>query len=272
MKSKKTKNEYNVGFFPSRPQKVEQTSLTDIENMDPLIEKFVEIQKFKNIDDPMAPRWPFRMLITGASSLGKTNVLLNIILKQVVFDKIYFYIKDDSEDKYVFIISFLESLQKQYNEVNGEDSEKIYEISTSLDDVVKVNDLDKEKQNLIIFDDMVVENQKSQEVISDLFIRARKRNTSVIYQTQNLFAVPQNIRKNCSYVLLFATNKRERLELAKTYATDISSKEFDELYKEATDEPFSFMLIDAKTPHKCLRYRKTFNELLIEDCNNDDYI
>ena len=150
--------------------------------------------------------------------------MMNIILKQVVWDKIYIYVKDSSEDKYQFLLAFLESLQKQYEAVNGSSDEKIYEFSDDASSVVDANDIDAEKQNLIIFDDFVVD--KNQEKVEHLFICGRKRNASIIYQTQNLFAVPQNIRKNSNYVLLFSTNKRERKEYAKTYASDIDSKEF----------------------------------------------
>ena len=237
-------------------------SITDIENMDNLVNTFLRKKEYRNKDDPCAPQWPFRMMIVGGSSIGKSNVMMNIILKQVVWDKIYIYVKDSSEDKYQFLLAFLESLQKQYEAVNGSSDEKIYEFSDDASSVVDANDIDAEKQNLIIFDDFVVD--KNQEKVEHLFIRGRKRNASIIYQTQNLFAVPQNIRKNSNYVLLFSTNKRERKELAKTYASDIDSKEFEQLYLEATAEPYSFMLIDDKTPHKSLRYRKRFNELLIE--------
>ncbi|MBX2940286.1 MAG: hypothetical protein KF880_09450 [Ferruginibacter sp.] len=244
----------------------QDSSLTDIENMDPLIEKFLGKKEYRNKDDPTVPQWPFRALITGSSSLGKTNVVLNMILKQLVWDKIYIYIKDETEDKYQFLLAFLESLQNQFNELNGGSDERIYEFSTNPDDVVKLEDLDKEKQNLILFDDFVVD--KNQEKVEHIFIRGRKRNASVIYQTQNLFAVPKNIRKNASHVLMFPTNNREIKELAKTYATQISYDEFVELFKEATNEPFNFFMIDEKAKELCLRYRKNFNELMIP-CNNE---
>lgn len=222
-----------------------------IENMDPIVEQFVEKPKPKN-KGPLAPQWPFRMMIVGSSSLGKTNTLLNIIMKQVIFDKIYIYLKDPTEDKYEFLFSLLQSLQKNFEE-------PIYEIGTKPEDVVNTDDLDATKQNLIIIDDFVVE--KNQKTIEDLYIRCRKRNASVIYQTQNLFEVPQNVRKNCNYVLLFKTNKRERKEIAKTYATDIESKEFENLYMDATAEPFSFLMIDMKTSKECMKYRQNFDGL-----------
>ena len=41
-----------------------------------------------------------RILITGGSGFGKTNVLLNLIENQPDTDKIYLYAKDPYEAKY----------------------------------------------------------------------------------------------------------------------------------------------------------------------------
>ena len=252
----------------SEPINIDFSSDLTIENLDPLVHKFVGTTEYRN-KGPLSPQHPFRMLIVGASSIGKTNTLVNIVMKQVIFDKIYIYLRDQSEDKYEFLFAFLESLQKQYDEAN-ETHDKIYEVSSNPEDIVKNEDLDKDIQNLIILDDMVT--TKNQKNIEDLFIRCRKRNASIVYQTQNLFAVPQNIRKNCNYVLLFSTNKRERKELAKSYASDIESKEFETIYMDAISEPFSFMVIDNKTPHKCMRYRKGFDGLLCDPENQPENI
>ena len=51
-------------------------------------------------------KWSCRMLIIGPSGSGKTNALLNLIQQynNNVIDKIYFYAKDLSEPKYLFLI------------------------------------------------------------------------------------------------------------------------------------------------------------------------
>ena len=41
--------------------------------------------------------WPFRMLIIGASGSCKTNILLHLIEKFHLIDKIYLYAKDTDE-------------------------------------------------------------------------------------------------------------------------------------------------------------------------------
>ena len=64
------------------------TEIMDIENMDTLVDQFVEKHPCKNKDD-LAPQWPFRLCTFGSSGAGKTNVIINMIMKQLCFDRIY---------------------------------------------------------------------------------------------------------------------------------------------------------------------------------------
>jgi hypothetical protein len=74
---------------------------------------------------------------------------------------------------------------------------EIAHFSSNKSDIVQVDNLDKEYQNLIIFDGFVTE--KDEDLIIDLFIRGRKKNASVIYLTQSYFSTPKDIRLECSY-------------------------------------------------------------------------
>ena len=47
-----------------------------------------------NKNQSYTPDHPYRILITGGSGTGKTNVLLNLIENQPDIDKIYLYAKD----------------------------------------------------------------------------------------------------------------------------------------------------------------------------------
>lgn len=232
-------------------------NMVQITNMDKIIEKFIPKIKCNN-KSKLAPQWPFRLLVVGASSKGKTNVIVKMIIDQLCVDKLYLYFKDPTEDKYKFLISVFEGLQDQYNAAN-ETNDKIIEWSNNKEDIVKFDDLDKDKQNLIVIDDFVVDNH--QENIERLFILGRKRNASCIYQTQSLTRTPLPIRQNCDYVILFKANKGDLKTLVSIYANDIDNDEFKRIYREAVSEPFGFMLIDTKTPYLPLKYRLKFDGL-----------
>lgn len=202
------------------------------------------------------PQHPFRMLINGSSGSGKTNLLLNLLFNKdysLNFHKIYLYAKDLEEDKYQWLIKKMETAKT----VNNGD---VFDKGTKIEEVVKCDDLNKEKMNLIIFDDFVTE--KDQQKIEDLFIRSRKKNASIIYLSQVYHAVPSMIRKNLNYVVFFKpSTKRETSTLSVDYATDIDKDEFFKIVNEATRKPYSFLVIDMITQYKPMRYRCGFTGL-----------
>ena len=58
--------------------------------------------------------------------------------------------------------------------------------------------------------DMLTSNKKLNLVITELFIRGKKLNISLVFTTQSHFAVPKNIRLNSThYFVMKIPNKRE---------------------------------------------------------------
>ena len=58
--------------------------------------------------------------------------------------------------------------------------------------------------------DMLTSNKKLNLVITELFIRGKKLNISLLFITQSHFAVPKNIRLNSThYFVMKIPNKRE---------------------------------------------------------------
>ena len=67
---------------------------------------YVNENKTKHNENwPYIPDHPYRILIVGGSGSEKINVLLNLIQKQPVIDKIYLYAKDLYEAKYQYLIN-----------------------------------------------------------------------------------------------------------------------------------------------------------------------
>ena len=67
---------------------------------------------------------------------------------------------------------------------------------------------DKEKEVLIVFDDMI-SNKKFNPIVTKLFIRGRNLNISLVFITQSYFAVPKNIRLD-STLFYYANLKQAR--------------------------------------------------------------
>ena len=140
---------------------------------------------------PYIPDHPYRILIIGGSGSKKTNALLNLINNKPDIDKIYLYTKDPYEAKYQFLINKRESTGlKHFN-----DPKAFIEYSNDMHDVYKNIDEynpDKENKILIVFDDMIadmINNKKLNSVVTELFIRGRKLNISLVFITQSYLTI-----------------------------------------------------------------------------------
>ena len=63
----------------------------------------------------------------------------------------------------------------------------------------------KKRKVLIVFDDMIpdlINNKKLNLIITELFIRDRKLNISIVFITQSYFKVPKDVRLNSTHFLL----------------------------------------------------------------------
>ena len=72
--------------------------------------------------------------------------------------------------------------------------------------------LNKECKILIVFDDViadVINNKKQNSIASELFIRGRKLNISLVFITQSYFHVSKDVRLNTTlFFIMKIWNKR----------------------------------------------------------------
>ena len=192
------------------------------------------------------PDRSYRILITGGSGSGKTNLLLNLIENQPDIHKIYLYAKDLYESKYQYLINKKESVG--INHFN--DPKAFTDYSNDMHDVYKnIDDYNPGKENkiLIVFNDMIadmIHNKKLNSIVTELFIRGRKLNISV-FITQSYFKVPKDVRLNTSHFFIpKIPNKRELRQSVINHSSDINTKEFGNICRKYTAEPYSFFVID----------------------------
>ena len=92
------------------------------------------------------------------------------------------------------------------------------------------HNIDKERKILIVFDDMIadmINNKKLNSIVTELFIRGRKLNISLVFITQSYFKVPQDFRLNTSHFFIAKIpNKRELQQIAINHSSDIKAKDF----------------------------------------------
>ena len=144
---------------------------------------------------PYIPDHPYKILIIGGSGSGKTNALLNLINNQPDIDKIYLYAKDPYETKHQYL------------------SNK------------------REKVGLNHFNDPKL-NPKLNATVTELFIRGRKLNISIVFITQSYFKVPKDARLNSTHFFIMKIpNKRELQQIALNHSSDFDFKDFMKIYK-----------------------------------------
>ena len=64
--------------------------------------------------------------------------------------------------------------------------------------------LGNKRKILILFDDMIadmIDNKKLNPIVTELFIRDRKVNISIVFFTQSSFKVPKDVRLNSRHFL-----------------------------------------------------------------------
>ena len=144
------------------------------------------------------------------------------------------------------------------------DPKEFIEYSNDMQDVYKNIDEynpGKKRKILIVFDDMIadmINNKKLNSIVTELFIRGRKLNISLVFITQSYFKVPKDVRLNSTHFFIMKIpNKRELQQIALNHSSDIDFKDFIKIYKKCTAEPYSFLINDATlASDNPLRFRK----------------
>ena len=95
-------------------------------------------------------------------------------------------------------------------------------------------------------------------MVSELFLRGRKLNILLVFISQSYFKVHKTIRLNTTHYFIMKTpNKREIQQIASNSLSDIDFKNFMELYKDYTNEPFPFLVnYTTLSSDNTLRFRK----------------
>ena len=116
----------------------------------------------------------------------------------------------------------------------------------------------------------MIHNKKLNSIVTELFIRGRKLNISLVFISQSYFKFPKDVRLNTSHFFIAKIpNKSELQQTAINHSSDINTKEFANIYRKCTAEPYSFSVIDTMlASDNPLRFRK--NLFNIYNKNHDN--
>ena len=126
---------------------------------------------------------------------------MNLIENQPDIGKIYLYATYPYEAKYQYLINIHEKVGIDHHN----DPRAFIEYSNDMLDVYKnISYYNPEKENniLIVFDDTIadmINNEKLDSIVTELFIRGRKLNISLVFITESYFKVPKDLRLNTTH-------------------------------------------------------------------------
>ena len=131
----------------------------------------------------------------------------------------------------------------------------------------------KENKILIVFDGMIadmIQNKKLNSIVTELFIRGRKLNISLVFITQSYFKVPKDVRLNTSHFFIAKIpNKRELQQIAINHSSDISTKDFENIYRNVLLNHILFFVNDTTlASDNPLRFRKNLFDIYNKNHDN----
>ena len=207
---------------------------------------------YNNQQDRFAPVLPCRVLITGATGLGKTNLLANLIYDHLKWDRIYLNIRDLNEPIY-------DTMNQVFLEVQKKEKTDFFSFNVDASNIPSVDEMNSKYKNIVIFDDLLMEAD-ARNKIYEYFIRGRKKNCTVIYLSQSYYTTPKLIRLQCNYLIFFRPNdEREIRNIYQNHSQGLDKETFVRVFKEATSNPYNFLMLDLYTKDPNLKIRQNLD-------------
>jgi hypothetical protein len=216
---------------------------------------FYEVIPKKYLDEVENPnehlhniKIPFRMCVVAPSGTGKTNFLLNLIkvfsTGQGTFADISIITRNKDEPLYNYLSGEFEQIQ----------------IKEGMSNTPKLDDMDKKYNHLVVWDDLVL--SKNLNSVEEYYMRARKKNCSVIFLSQSYYDIPKFIRKNSNYLVLLdlGGSKREQTAILNEWSSDLDKDELKAVYNDAVSVPLRPLIITGGKVARDKKYRKGWLE------------
>lgn len=237
----------------------EEVDITESENTyERMPKKYLDKPLHYPNEDLLKIKLTFRMIITGETGSGKTNVCAQIVRKIGVFTKILLFAKDLEEPIYKYLVDTVHEIEK-------ETGLEVLKCSNDIDDLPEVSKLNKKDNTLVIIDDMVNEKSRQLAKVTGYFTKGRHFNASTIFLTQTYFGTPPDMRKNSGYFVFtkLSTNRDFRRigrDFESTQDEDLMAKMFQVAVKDKGGFPH-FLMIDVASNDPQLLFRADFKPI-----------
>ena len=239
-----------------------------------------------------------RIIISGSSGSGKTNLLFKLLLDKcpickkdyLDYEKLYLYSASADQNEYQILShSIKKGLHKElimnlFNEQNQIDNykERIDQLSQELRrnniakskieifsylsaaELPKPESMDKKKKNLIIFDDCAF-NNNDQPNLKLFYIRGRHNSCNSIYLTQDYYQLDKkSIRNNSNFQIFFKQKPRDIQSIYSSLVADMNYDIFKNNCIRAWGTKYNFISIDVEEHDINKKYIINFKEPLFQ--------
>jgi hypothetical protein len=199
---------------------------------------------------------PTRTILLAASNSGKTVLLTNFILNiyRDCWDAVYIFSPSiHLDDNWAPVKEYLDKRNKvgekiYFDEYNPGELMCIVDSQEKVVNYGKQNKHNKLFQIAVFIDDFADSPtfSRSSKILHSLFTRGRHKMISTFVSTQKFSALHPIIRVNASSYIVFKLKNYQDLEL---FLTELGALLRDKqrlfrIYKEATEEPYSFLYCD----------------------------
>ena len=127
------------------------------------------------------------------------------------------------------------------------------------EDVPDPKELSSEKWNVMIFGDLLLENQQTCE---SYYVRGRHSNVDCCYLAQYYFKLScQTIRENANFKCLFPQDLKKLNYIFEDHMrSDMTKDDFRQLCKAAWEKQHGFVIVDLSSKKHNGRYRSGLDE------------
>ena len=209
------------------------------------------------------------MLIVVASGCGKTSLLTTLLLEPGFFDynNLIIFTSTPQQQEYQLLYHGFKNkltkeniasvlltqnefkgvpipiLFKRYAELHQQTGDITVTLTDKINELTPPEQLNKNKKNLIIFDDCIT--QKNQNVLGSFFNKGRHNSCNSIYLSQSYFDLDRMIRLNSNMLVLFKLSQRNKTDVFNSAVGTIMDKnEFYTLADNVWSKKHSYIVID----------------------------
>ena len=230
------------------------------------IEPLIKLEPDKSHIPDFLPAAPFRMLFVAPSNSGKSLIIGNLLskpefgLKQTFKSNIWMFSPtyENGDPSYHGV-----NIKKE-NIYNSYDENAINAILNEQRSIIAKRGKKRSPHLLFVLDDLITAIPQSRHSqLVTLFFSGRHVKVSLIVTSQTAKSIPKPIRLNASAMIILRVNNIEVKALAEEQQVDIDI--FEEMYRTATAEPYSFLFINLTKPISERYYERFDHRLEIEE-------